>query len=129
VQRFFDAWQSSSAGFSTLLSNHWVLGVREYVDQYHQTIVQGSPVAAVNGLSAKFDGAFGARGMVLYEALQRFDRLMGYPMAWFFHMLTTKTVPHAVATAVIDDIQVGFSYLPERDVKVLKDWLHRPFGF
>ena len=52
-----------------------------------------------------------------------------YPMAWFFHMLTTKSVPHAVAGAVIDDVQAGFSYLPERDVKVIKDWLHRPYAF
>lgn len=129
VQRFFDAWQASSAGFSTLFSNHWVLGVREYIDRYHQPILQATPIAAVNGLPARFGGAFGARGMVLYEALQHFDRLAGYPMAWFFHMMTTKTVPHAVANAVIDDVQSGFSYLPERDVKVVKDWLHRPFGF
>ena len=129
VQRFFDAWQASSAGASTLFSNHWVLGVREYIDRYHQPILQATPVAAVNGLAPKFAGAFGARGMVLYEALQQFDRRLGYPMAWFFHMLTTKRVPHAVANAVVDDVQAGFSYLPERDVKVIKDWLHRQFAF
>lgn len=129
VQRFFDAWQASSAGASTLFSNHWVLAVREYIDRYHQPILQATPVAAVNGLSPKFAGAFGARGMVLYEALQQFDRRVGYPMAWYFHMLTTKSVPHAVANAVVDDVQAGFSYLPERDVKVIKDWLHRPFAF
>ncbi|MFT3850400.1 MAG: hypothetical protein QM739_17505 [Propionivibrio sp.] len=129
VQRFFDAWQASSAGVSTLFSNHWVLGVREYIDRHHQPILQAAPVAAVNGLAPKFVGAFGARGMVLYEALQQFDRRLGYPMAWFFHMLTTKSVPHTVANAVVDDVQAGFSYLPERDVKIIKDWLHRPFAF
>lgn len=129
VQRFFDTWQASSAALSTSLANHWVLGVREYVDQYHQTIQQCTPVAAIDGQPAKFDGAFGARGMALYEALQRFDRQTGYPLAWFFHMLTTKCVPFAVASAVVDDIQSGFSYLPERDVKLIKDWLHRPFSF
>lgn len=35
----------------------------------------------------------------------------------------------AVAQAVIEDVQSGFCYLPERDVKVLKDWMHRPYGF
>ena len=90
VQRFFDAWQASSAGLATQISNHWVLAVREHLDRYREA---------------------------------------GYPMAWFFHMLTTKTVPHAVANAVIEDVQAGFGYLPERDVKVLKDWLHRPYGF
>ena len=130
VQRFVDAWQASSAGMATQLCNHWVFAVREYVDRYHQTILQATPVAAVNGLPARFDGAFGARGLALNEALKRFDRQIGYPLAWFFHMLTTKVVPCAVAGAVVDDIQAGgFCYLPERDVEVLKDWLHRPYGF
>lgn len=129
VHRFFDAWQSSSAGNTAHLSNHWVVAVREHLDRYRQTILQASPVAAVNGLPPKFESVYGARGMALYEALQRFDRQAGYPMAWFFHMLTTKAVPHAVASAVIDDVQEGFSYLPERDVKVIKDWLHRPYAF
>jgi len=129
VQRFFDSWQSSSAGSATSFSNHWVLAVREYLDRFRQPILQATPVAAVNGLPTKFDSVYGARGLALYEALQRFDRAMGYPMAWFFHMLTTKVVPYAVANAVVDDVQSGFSYLPERDVKVIKDWLHRPYGF
>jgi hypothetical protein len=129
VQRFFDSWQSSSAGSSTTFSNHWVLGVREHLDRFRQPILQATPVAAVNGLPARFEGSYGARGLALYEALQRFDRAMGYPMAWFFHMVTTKVVPHAVANAVIDDVLAGFSYLPERDVRVIKDWLHRPYGF
>lgn len=129
VHRFFDAWQASSAGNATHFANHWVLAVREYLDRYRQAILQATPVAAVNGVPPKFVSAYGAKGLVLNEALQRFDRQAGYPMAWFFHMLTTKAVPHAVAHAVVDDVQGGFSYLPERDVKVLKDWMHRPYAF
>ena len=129
VNRFFEAWQSSSAAHATLFSNHWVVAVREYLDRYRQNILQATPVAAVNGLPPKFESTYGARGLALHEALQRFDRQAGYPMAWFFHMLTTKTVPHAVASVVIEDVQSGFNYLPERDVNVVRDWLHRPFGF
>lgn len=129
VQRFFDAWQASSAGNATQLSNHWVLAVREHLDRYRQAILQAAPVAALNGQAPKFETAFGAQGLALQRSLQNFDRQAGYPMAWFFHMLTTKTVPHAVAGAVIDDVQAGFGYLPERDVKIVKDWLYRPYGF
>ena len=50
-------------------------------------------------------------------------------MAWFFHMLTTKRVPHAVASIVADDVQAGFNYLPDRDPAVVKDQLFRPYGF
>lgn len=129
THRFFDAWQASSAGNATHFANHWVLAVREYLDRYRQAILQATPVAAVNGVPPRFVSAYGAKGLALNDALQRFDRQAGYPMAWFFHMLTTKTVPHAVAHAVVDDVQGGFGYLPERDVKVLKDWMHRPYVF
>jgi hypothetical protein len=120
---------ASSAGYASRFSNHCVIAVREYLDRFRQPILQATPVAAVNGLAPKFDGPPGARGLALYEALQRFDRQCGYPMAWFFHMLTTKAVPHTVAYAVVDDVQAGFSYLPARDVKIVKDWLHRPYSF
>ena len=129
VHRFFDAWQASSASLTTQFSNHWAVAVREYLDRYRQPILQATPVAAFNGLPPKFERVVAPQGLALYEALQHFDRQVGYPMAWFFHMLTTKVVPYPVANAVIDDVQAGFSYLPERDVTVVKDWLHRPYGF
>ncbi len=129
VHHFLKAWEDSSAGSATQFSNHWILATSEHLDRYRQPILQATPVAAVNGSPPHFDGAYGARGLALRDALQRFDRQAGHPMAWFFHMLTTKAVPHAVATAVIDDMQSGFGYLPERDVQVLKNWLYRPYGF
>lgn len=128
VHRFLAAWETSSAAPATQFSNHWVIAVREHLDRYRQAILSATPVAALNGAPPRFESVFGAQGLALQAALQRFDRQAGYPMAWFFHMLTTKTVPHAVAVAVIDDVQAGFHYLPERDVQVLRDWLHRPFS-
>lgn len=52
-----------------------------------------------------------------------------YPMAWFFNMITSRSVPHALASAVIEDAQAGFNYLPDRDAEVVKAWLFRPYGF
>ncbi|RTL57644.1 MAG: hypothetical protein EKK46_02975 [Rhodocyclaceae bacterium] len=129
VHRFIDAWEKSSAGRAAVFCNHWVLAVREHLDRYHQTILQATPAAALNGAPPRFELTYGTQGLALAEALQRFDKQIGYPMAWFFHMLTTKAVPHAVAVAVIDDMQAGFSYLPERDIAVIKDWLYSPYGF
>jgi hypothetical protein len=129
VHRFLEAWENSSAGSATQFSNHWILATSEHLDRYRQPILQATPVAAVNGAPPRFESAYGARGLALRDALQRFDRQADHPMAWFFHMLTTKAVPHAVATAVIEDIQSGFGYLPERDVQVVKNWLYRPYGF
>jgi hypothetical protein len=129
VHRFIEAWEKSSAGHASEFSNHWVVAVREHLDRYRQPVRGATPVAALNGAPPRFETSYGARGLTLAAALQRFDRQVGYPMAWFFHMLTTKGVPHAVATAVVEDAQGGFSYLPERDVQVVRDWLHRPYGF
>lgn len=129
VHRFVEDWSQSSAGAATGFSNHWVLAVREQLDRYKQTQLNAVPVAAVIGAPPQFHSAFGTQGLALNKALQSFDRQAGYPMAWFFHMLTTKTVPHAVATAVIDDVAAGFNYLPDRDVAVVKRWLYRPYGF
>jgi len=129
IHRFIGAWEASSAGLATQFSNHWVLGVREHLDRYRQTILNASPIAAVNGAPPRFDGVFGVQGMALQHALSRYDKAAGYPLAWFFNMLTTRSVPHALATAVIDDMQSGFHYLPDRDAAVVKEWLYRPYGF
>jgi hypothetical protein len=129
IHRFVDSWEKSSAGHAVQFSHHWVVAVREHLDRFRQSIYHATPVAALNGISPKFESGFGARGLALHDALTRFDRQVGYPMAWFFHMITGKAVPHALAVAVVEDMQSGFSYLPERDLAVLKDWLHRPYGF
>lgn len=129
VHRFCEGWDNSSAGATSQFANHWILAVREHLDHHRQPILQAAPVPALNGVPPRFEGAFGVRGLALHQALQQFDRQAGYPMAWFFHMLTTKAVPHAVAAAVVEDMQSGFRYLPERDVDVIKGWLRRPYGF
>lgn len=129
VHRFVEAWDASSAGNAGEFSAHWVLAVREHLDRYRQPVRSATPVAARDGPPPRFESAYGARGLQLAAALQRFDRLAGYPLAWFFHMLTTKAVPHAVATVAIEDVQGGFNYLPDRDVAIVRDWLHRPYGF
>jgi len=129
IHRFVEAWEKCSAGNAVEFSHQWVVAVREHLDRYRQPIYNATPIAALNGQPPKFELEFGARGLALQAALTRFDRQVGYPMAWFFHMLTTRNVPHAVAAAVVEDVQAGFRYLPERDVQVLRDWLHRPYGF
>ncbi len=129
IHRFVAAWEASSAGTATQFSNHWVIAVREHLDRYRQAILHATPVAALNGTPPKFAAAFGMRGLPLRDAMLRYDKAIGYPMAWFFHMLTTKSAPHTLANAVIDDVQAGFHYLPDRDVQVVKEWLYQPYGF
>jgi hypothetical protein len=53
---------------------------------------------------------------------------VGYPFAWFFYMVKGKLVSPHYGVAVYKDISGDFSYLPERDVAVLKDWIDTPYS-
>jgi hypothetical protein len=37
-------------------------------------------------------------------------------------------VPHWVAQTVIEDALNGFAYLPQRDMEVVRHWLHQPYA-
>ncbi|MCX7896494.1 MAG: hypothetical protein N2441_01290 [Rhodocyclaceae bacterium] len=128
IHRFFSDWARSSANLACEFENHWVLSLREHLDRYHQTVKSATPVAAINGAKPSF-AAPHVHGLPLAHAIARYDRQVGYPMAWFFHMLTIHTVPHTVAIAVIEDMDDGFGYLPDRDLEIVRDWLRRCYGF
>lgn len=128
IQRLLNDWNHSSAGHTTALNNHWVIALREYLDRYQQTQYRAQPIAILSGKPPAFDVSQGTNELKLQAALQAFDREVGYPLAWFFHMLTTKAVPHWVAQTVVEDALAGFAYLPQRDVEVVRNWLHRPYA-
>jgi hypothetical protein len=129
IHRFVEAWEASSASTATQFSNHWVVVVREHLDRYRQAVLHATPVAALNGAAPRFAATFGMQGLALHQAMARYDKAVGYPMAWFFHMLTIRSAPYALANAVIDDVNAGFHYLPDRDVRVVKEWLYQPYAF
>ncbi len=129
IHRFVEAWEASSAGAATQFSNHWVIAVREHLDRYRQAVLHANPVAALNGAAPKFAATFGMQGLALHQAMARYDKAAGFPMAWFFHMLTVRSAPYALANAVINDVVAGFHYLPGRDIQVVKQWLCQPYAF
>ncbi|MBS1141309.1 MAG: hypothetical protein H6R13_2762 [Proteobacteria bacterium] len=128
IHRMIDDWSKSSASNTSAYYNHWVIATREHLDRYHQPVFRAQPIATVAGEAPEFDASTGTSGLKLNEALSHFDRETGYPMAWYFHMLTTKAVPHWVAQTVVEDSLAGFAYLPQRDVDVVRGWLHRPYA-
>lgn len=128
IHRMLADWEASSAGYTSAFYNHWVLATREHLDRYQQSIFRAQPIATFNGTPPEFHAAPGTSGLKLHEALAEFDKAMGYPMAWYFHMLSSKAVPHWVAQAVVEDALGGFAYLPQRDVDVVRGWLHRAYS-
>lgn len=127
IHRMLEDWAKSSAANTSAYYNHWVIATREHLDRYHQPVFRAQPIATLAGEPPEFVAANVASGLKLNEALTHFDREAGYPMAWYFHMLTTKAVPHWVAQTVVEDSLAGFAYLPQRDVDVVRSWLHRPY--
>ena len=127
IHRLFDDWSRSSAGGTSTFHNHWVIATCEHLDRYHQPVFRAQPIATLAGDPPEFEAEPGTSGLKLQEALTHFDREVGYPMAWYFHMLTTKAVPHWVAQTTVEDALAGFAYLPQKDVDVVRNWLHRPF--
>jgi len=128
IHRLVEDWSKSSAGSTTSFSNHWVIATREHLDRYHQPVFRAQPIATLAGDPPDFGADPGSSGLKLNDALNHFDREIGYPLAWYFHMLTTKAVPHWVAQTVVEDALSGFAYLPQRDVDVVRGWLHRPYS-
>ena len=129
IHRFVDDWRRSTASHGSLFAHHWMIACREHLDRFRQPVLHAQPIAALIGEAPRFTADPTLRGLALHQALNTFDRQTGYPFAWYFHMLTTKAVPHWVANTVIEDNLSGFSYLPDRDLAVLRDWLHQGYGF
>ncbi|GHT99523.1 hypothetical protein FACS1894154_06760 [Betaproteobacteria bacterium] len=131
IQRLLDDWQNSSAGIAAPFHQHWLIAFREYLDRYQQTQYRAQPIAAHTDKPGDKPPAFalapGANGLKLHAALQAFDRETGYPFAWFFHLLTTKAIPQWVAQTTVEDALNGFAYLPQRDVDIVRNWLHRAY--
>ena len=128
VHRMLDDWTKSSAGATSIFYNHWVIATREHLDRYQQSVFRAQPIATLAGAAPEFEAAQGTSGLELHAALAHFDRAAGYPLAWYFHMLSSKAVPHWVAQTVVEDALAGFAYLPQRDVDVVRSWLHRPYA-
>lgn len=129
IHRFVADWQASSAGAATDFCHHWALALREHLDRYRQTLVRATPIPALVGELPRLSVREGTSGLSLHGALTAFDRAAGYPMAWFFMLLAGKAVPHWVPAAVASDAAAGFSYLPERDLALVKQWLIKPYVF
>ncbi|MCE1183181.1 MAG: hypothetical protein LWW81_12920 [Rhodocyclales bacterium] len=127
IHRMLADWTQSSAGHASAFYNHWVIATREHLDRYHQPVFRAQPIATLAGDAPEFEAELGTSGLKLNEALTHFDRAVGYPMAWYFHMLTSKAVPHWVAQTAVEDALAGFAYLPQKDVDIVRSWLHRPY--
>lgn len=125
--RFMEDWDRSSAGQHAAFCHDWVIRPYQHTGRYGEQVVNVDIVNNGQKSSPAMDSAIGQKGLALSHQLTRFDRQIGYPFAWFFYMVSNKSVPLECGVAVYKDIIGDFSYLPDRDVAVLKDWIKEPY--
>ncbi|MGO9446203.1 MAG: hypothetical protein ACLPXB_15715 [Thiobacillaceae bacterium] len=126
--RFMSEWDQSSAGGRGHFSDHWIVAVREHLDRYHNTVLHASPISLHGRKLKSFHWSATARGTDLSRQLLAFDRAAGYPLAWYFHMVAGALAPREVAFGIAHDLDAGFSYLSDRDISLLKNWLDAPYA-
>lgn len=128
VQRFMDDWNRSSAQQKAVLSNDWIVRPFRHTGRFGEQIINIEIINTQQKNVPQLENINGKKGVSLHNLLTRFDRQAGYTFAWFFYMVKGKLVSPHSGVAVFKDISGDFSYLPERDVAVLKDWINTPYS-
>jgi hypothetical protein len=127
AQRFMDDFNRSSARHNTTFCHDWIIHPFRHTGRFGEQIVNVD-IINTQQKNIPYLENLNAKGTALHTQLNRFDRQAGYPFAWFFYMLKGLWVPTQIGVAVFKDISKDFSYLPERDVAVLKDWISTPYS-
>lgn len=123
--RFLEDWSRSSAGPGERFSDHWILTLLPYTDRFGEERHWVKPRSV--DTVPPIDKATVERGSALARLIHDFDREVGYPMAWFFLMVTNHRVPHEIAQTIHEDLMGAYAYLPAKDLKILKAWIKDPY--
>lgn len=128
LARFMEEWERSQAAVRGHFSDRWVIAIREHQDRYRNPVLSASPVPRHARKLKTFHWHDAARGVELADQILRFDRVAGYPSAWYFHLVAGGLVPRTLAYALKSDLDDGFSYLPEAGMQLLNEWVGQPYG-
>ncbi|MGH8156576.1 MAG: hypothetical protein ACREPQ_00520 [Rhodanobacter sp.] len=127
-RRLFDDWKRSSAGRASTLCDHWFLELSDYTDAKGNRTMMLIPQWTFAKPLAKVHARKGS-DYEFYGALQKLDRRVGVPFAWYFYMLHGNRVESEAGERVIRAAEAGTIVLPEHDYRVLKDWQEKPYSF
>ena len=128
LRRFFQDWDRSSACEGEPFCRHWILAQREFMDSDGECRRVARPVSTFAEELPELPLGESLHGSKLANAIHGYDRRLGFPFAWYFIMLSSKSTNYGLAEAVLRDQMGAYDYLPARDLKVLRDWEERPFG-
>lgn len=128
VQRFMDDWNRSSAGQKHCMSDDWMIRPFQNTGRFGEKNINVELINTKKTNLPQLEDLKGKKGSALGNVLNRFDRQVGYPFAWFFYMVKGRLVSTYIAEAVFRDISGDFAYLPKRDEAILRDWIVSPYN-
>ncbi|MEO9228458.1 MAG: hypothetical protein ABI216_05840 [Devosia sp.] len=129
AKRLFDDWARSSAGRSgARFCDNWVAQMSDYTDKDGERWMSLVPAWTFAQKLAQIEGHKGS-AYELYGKLEKLDRRVKVPFAWFFYMLHGNRVDDTCGKRVLAAAEAGQIVLPEHDYQVLKAWRTHPYGF
>lgn len=128
LPRLLSEWAHSSAALRGHFSDHWIVALREHQDRYRNQAITASLVSRHARELKPFQWNLELSGLDMHAQLQAFDRAAGYTSAWYAHLIAGTITPPKVAYAVARDLEAGFSYLPETEAALLKNWVNAPYS-
>ena len=128
LPRLLSEWAHSSAAQRGHFSDHWIVALREHQDRYRNPVISASLVSRHARELKPFQWNIDLSGVEMNAQLQAFDRAAGYTSAWYAHLVAGTITPPKVAYAVARDLDAGFSYLPDTEAALLKNWVAAPYS-
>jgi len=128
LPRLLSEWAHSSAALRGHFSDHWIVALREHQDRYRNPVISASLVSRHARELKPFQWNIELSGVEMNAQLQAFDRAAGYTSAWYAHLIAGTITPPKVAYAVARDLDAGFSYLPETEAALLRNWVAAPYS-
>jgi hypothetical protein len=128
LPRLFTEWGNSSAASRGHFSDHWIVALREHQDRYRNPVLSVSLVSRHARELKPFQWNADLSGVDMLKQLQAFDRAAGYTSAWYAHLVAGAITPAKVAYGVARDLDEGYSYLPDTEAALVKNWVATPYS-
>ncbi|MDO8311483.1 MAG: hypothetical protein Q7T25_06060 [Sideroxyarcus sp.] len=128
VTRFLLDWSHSSAAARGHFSDHWIIALREHQDRYRNPVLSASLISRQARALKPFQWNTELSGLELLAQLHAFDRAAQCTAAWYFHLVSGTITPSKIAYAILRDLDAGFSYLPDSEAALLRNWVDAPYS-
>ncbi|MCW9033401.1 MAG: hypothetical protein OQK35_08600 [Alphaproteobacteria bacterium] len=130
-KRFLEEWERSSAGKNTEFYKHWaieILPILRDVGEHRHEVKLFSPHA--DAIHA-YDMSGMSKSGPIVQMLNSLDKESGFPMAWYFLMLTKKFMSYAMVKSINEEIRWSredFAFLADKDRQLLENWVEDPYN-